>query len=33
LKKLLNEVVNKGLLASDVSHAKPLVDRLIASLG
>lgn len=32
LKKLLNEVVNKGLLASDVSHAKPLIQRLVASL-
>jgi hypothetical protein len=32
LKKLLNDVVNKGLRESDVSHAKPLIDRLIASL-
>jgi len=32
LKKLLNDVVNKGLRESDVSHAKPLVDRLIAAL-
>ena len=32
LKKLLNDVVNKGLRESDVSHAKPLIERLLASL-
>ncbi len=32
LKKLLNDVVNKGLRESDVGHAKPLVERLITSL-
>ena len=32
LKKLLNDMVNKGLRESDVLHAKPLVERLLASL-
>jgi hypothetical protein len=31
-KKLLNDQVNKGLRESDVIHAKPLVERLLASL-
>ena len=32
LKKLLNDEVNKGLRESDVLQAKPLVERLVASL-
>ncbi|MHB8522842.1 MAG: ATP-dependent nuclease [Limisphaerales bacterium] len=32
LKKLSNDVVNKGLCESDVLHAKPLVERLLASV-
>jgi hypothetical protein len=32
LKKLLNDQVNKGLRDSDVGYAKPLIERLIATL-
>ncbi len=32
LKKLLNDVVNKGLRESDVVYAKPLIERLLVSL-
>lgn len=31
-KKLLNELVNKGLQESDISHVRPLIGRLVAAL-
>jgi hypothetical protein len=33
LKKLLNDQVNKGLSEADLLYAKPLIQRLLASLG